>query len=126
MGPNAKIFAALMLGVVAFFLLFALGEGVRIPPSVPAAPFVKGAIFVGGMGLYFLLCAFWLTRGDTRSLLRLWPIIVALGAPLLATVLIALVVEPNKAAVAEVAAVWLLGVLCSWIGAWLGGRAKHV
>ncbi len=126
MGPNAKIIAALMLGVVAFFLLFALGEGVGIPPSVPAAQFVKGAIFVGGMGLFFLLCAFWLTRGDRRPLLRQWPIIVALVAPLLATVLIALVVERNKAAVAEVAAVWLLGVLCSGVGAWLGGRAKQV
>ncbi len=126
MGPNAKIFAALMLGVVAFFLLFALGEGVRIPPSVAGAQFVQGAIFVGGMGLYFLLCAFWLTRGDRRPLLRSWPIIVALGTPLLATVLIALAVEPNKGAVAEVAAVWLLGVLCSCIGAWLGGRAKQV
>ncbi len=124
MGQTAKIFAALMLGVVAFFLLFALGEGVRIPPTVPGAQFVQAAIFVGGMGSYFVLCAFWLTRGDRRPLRRQWPIIVALGAPLLAAVLIALMVEPNKAAVAEVAAVWLLGVLCSCIGVWLGGRVK--
>lgn len=125
MSTSAKILAALMLGVVAFFLLFALGEGVRIPPSVPAAEFVHGAIFVGGMGLYFLLSAYWLTRGEARPLFGQWPIILALGAPLLATVIVALVVEPNKGAVAEVAAVWLLGILCSCLGAWLGGRAKH-
>ncbi len=29
MGPNARIFAALMPGIVAFFLMFALGEGVH-------------------------------------------------------------------------------------------------
>ncbi len=125
MGTNAKIVAALMLGVVAFFLLFALGEGVHIPPSVPAAELVHGAIFVAGMGLYFLLTAYWLTRGEARPLLRQWPVILALGTPLLATVIVALVVEPNKGAVAEVAAVWLLGILCSCLGAWLGGRAKH-
>ncbi len=125
MGLSARIFAALLLGIVAFFLMFALGEGVRIPPTVPAAELVHGAIFVGGMGLYFLLTAYWLTRGEAGPLLRSWPIIVALGAPLLAAVLIALVIEPNKGAVAEVAAVWLLGVVCSCVGAWLGGRAKR-
>ncbi len=125
MGPNAKVVAALLLGIVAFFLLFALGEGVRIPATVPAAQFVQGTIFVGGMGLYFLLTAYWLTRGEVRPLRSSWPIILALGAPLLATVLISLVIEPNKGAVAEVAGVWLLGVLCSCVGAWLGGRPKR-
>jgi hypothetical protein len=125
MTPNAKIAVALMLGVVALLLLFALGEGLRIPATVPAAPYVQGAIFLGGMGGYFMLCAFLLSRGDARPLRALWPIVVALNLPLIASVLLAFAVEPHKGAVLQVAGVSMLGVVCSVAGAALGSRARH-
>jgi len=123
--PTAKIVVAVMLGVVAFLLMFALGEGVRIPATVPAAVFIQGAVFVGGMGGYFLLCAFLLSRGDTRALLSLWPTVIALNAPIIVSVLVSLAVEPNKGAVLQVAEVSVLGILCAFAGAALAKRAKN-
>ena len=126
MTPSAKIVVAVLLGVLAFFLMFGLGEGVRIPATVPAAALIQGAIFVGGMGGYFLLCAFLLSRGDTRALLSLWPTVVALNAPIIISVLVALVVEPNKGAVLQVAEVSVLGILCAFAGAALAIRGRNL
>jgi hypothetical protein len=77
------------------------------------------------MGAYFGFCAYRLALGDPRPLLRLWPLILALGAPLLAAVLVALLKEPNQGAVAQFAGLWLLCVVCSCIGARFGWHAKH-
>ena len=123
MTPSARIGTAVVLGIGAFLLMFALGEGVRIPATVPAALFVQGAIFVLGMGGFFLLCAYLLSRGTGLAFRAMWPMLVGLNAPLVASVLIALAVEPNKGAVAQVAEVSVLGILCSCGGAALGTRA---
>ena len=125
MTPSAKIIVAVLLGVLAFLLMFGLGEGVRIPATVPAAALIQGAIFVGGMGGYFLLCAFLLSRGDTRALLSLWPTVIALNAPIIISVLVSLVVEPNKGAVLQVAEVSVLGILCAFAGAALAIRRRN-
>ena len=125
MTPNGKLLVALFLGAVAFVPLFALGEGVRIPPAVPGAAALQGVIFVGGMAAYFFFCAFFLSRGDPRSLARLWPIPAALGVPLFIAVVIALGVEPNKGAVLWVAGAWLLGFLSAAAGTTLGWHANR-
>lgn len=125
MTPSARIGMAVVLGVGAFLLMFALGEGLRIPATVPAATYAQGAIFVVGMGGFFALCAYLLSRGAARALQAKWPILVALNAPLIASVLIALAVEPNKGAALQVAEVSALGMLCSWGGGALGTRAGH-
>lgn len=119
---RTNVIAGFLLGLLGFSLMFALGEGVRIPASVPAAEYVQTATFVGGMGAYFLICAYLVCRGGAKPPVPLWPVIGALNAALFVTVLIALFVEPNRGAVLQGAGALLVAVLSSWAGAALAAR----
>ena len=122
---DGKVAFALLLGAFSFFLMFLLGEGVSVPPSVPGAKYIEGILFIGGMCGYFLISAYLLSRGNPQAIWKNWPIILALNLILLITAIIALVVEPNKLAALLTLGVAIVAVACSFAGAWLGARVAH-
>lgn len=117
-----RIAIAAVLGAGGFVLMFALGEGVRIPPMVWAAPYITGLVFVGGMGAYFLIAMYLLSRGFPRGSSKGW-VIFALNAALLLASVIALVVEPNKLAALQALGIAALAVVCSVAGSAIAARA---
>jgi hypothetical protein len=126
MSKSGKMAGALVLGVLSFFLMFLLGEGVSIPATIRAAKYIEVVIFMGGMGGYFFVSEFLLSRGNAKATIEDWPVILALISPLLITVLIVLIVEPNKLAVLPVVGAVILAVACSFAGAALAARlARH-
>jgi hypothetical protein len=122
MSKAGKTAGAFGLGVLSFFLMFLLGEGVNIPATFPAGKYIEGAIFIGGMGCFFFMSEFLLSRANAKATREDWPLILALISPLLITALIASAVEPNKHAVLAVVGVIILAVACSFAGAALAAR----
>lgn len=122
---KGKVVVAFLLGLVGFFLGFFLGEEVRIPASIVASEVVEIAILAGGLGFYFLLCAFLLCLSGDAPLVSVWPIVTALSAVLLLTALIAAIIEPDRGSVILTAGIALLTVVCSWVGATLGVKTNR-
>lgn len=125
MNRNSKLFVAFLLGVGSFFLLFGLGEGVKVPDSIPGATYIQTLILLGGMGSYFLISQFFLSRGNRDAMRTDWPIILALNVVLVAATIMAAFLEPNKLAVLQTAGITLLAVLCSSIGAAFAARTAR-
>ena len=125
MNINSKIALALLLGVLSFLLLFLLGEVVSVPAGVPAAEYVHATLFIGGVGTYFLISSYILSRGNPQAVRQGWPILLALNATLLVATLIAWLIEPNRGAVLAAAGTALLAVVCSLVGAALAARAAR-
>jgi hypothetical protein len=117
-----RIAIAAVLGVGAFILMFALGEGVRIPATVWGAPYITGLILIAGMGGYFLVAMYLLARGLPKGSGKGW-VILALNAALVLASVIALLIEPNKLAALQALGVAALGVVCSFAGLALATRA---
>jgi hypothetical protein len=102
---GGKISLAFCLSVLSFFLIFLLVEG-----------FGAWALFLG-MGAYFFIAQYLLSRGNALSVRNDWPIIIALNsAPTFMTVL-SLAFESNKKAALPVLGVVVLGLACSYAGA---------
>ena len=108
-----KVFVAVILSVLSFFLMFFLGEG-----------FGDYALFIG-MGAYFLISQYFLSRGNPQALRKDWSSIVALNFTLLISTIICLVVEPNKGAKLETLCLAILAVACSYAGAALAARTAR-
>ena len=125
MNRTQMILLAFLLGIISFPLLFFLGEGVRIPSSIPAAESIHVAIFLIVIGAYFFLSEYLLTRRDPKTAWKQWPITLALTATLIVTALITVVVEPNKSAVMGTVGTAVLAVACSWAGAAVAARSAH-
>ena len=119
MDKNSKLAVALLLGVGSFFLLFLLGEGGGSPSTLHTI------IFIGGMGGYFLISGYFLSRGNPQAVRKGWPIMLALNAALIATTITAWLVEPNQADSLQMAGVAVLAVVCSCVGAALAVRAAR-
>jgi hypothetical protein len=116
-----RIFIAAVLGVCSFLLMFLLGEGVKVPPTVRAADYITGLIFIIGMGGYFLVAMYLLSRGIPKGSRKGW-VILALNATLLLTSVIALIVEPNKLAALLTLGTAVFAVACSCAGSALAAR----
>jgi len=77
-----KIIVAFLLGVLSFFLMFALGETAL--HYFGDAGLIPTFVF---MAAYFFTCQFRLSRGHPEALRQDWPIMLALDAvPLLMVV----------------------------------------
>ena len=98
----AKKIIALILGIISFFLMFALGESFGVPIAFIA------------IGIYYLFSQFLLSRGNTRALYEDWSLILLLNAALIVTAVMILLLEPD-AKVHSVVAV--ISIFCSVIGA---------
>ncbi len=98
----AKKTIALVLGIVSFFLMFAVSENFGVP---------IGFIFIG---IYYLLSQFFLSRGNARALHEDWPLILLLNAALIVTAILILLIEPDTKWHSIVVAV---SIVCSVIGA---------
>jgi hypothetical membrane protein len=105
-----RIALAILFSVVAFFLIFILGEG-----------FGAWALFVG-MGAYFFVTQYLLSRGNAWPVRNDWPIIIALNSAPAFMIVLALAIEPNKLAVLQMLGVTILCLACSYAGAALASR----
>lgn len=119
-----RVVPAVVLGMGSFFLMFLLGEGWRIPATVPAAEYVGGLMLAVVLGGYSLLATYLLSRGLPRASRNLW-IVLAMNAVLLLAALIALLVEPNKPAALQVLGVAIVSSACSYGGLALAARSTR-
>jgi peptidoglycan/LPS O-acetylase OafA/YrhL len=108
-----KVVMAVILSVCSFFLMFFLGEGLG-----------DHALFIG-MGAYFLISQYFLSRGNSQAHRKDWPLIIALNFTLLLATVICLEVEPNKGAKLATLCLAILAVACSYAGAALAARTTH-
>ena len=122
MKMDSRVAVAFLLGVGAFVLLFVLGEPVSKVSTVSAARNIHAIVFIIGIGGYFFISEYFLSRGHPQAIWKDWPMILALNAPLVLTTIITLLVEPNKLAVVLPACAAALGVACSCVGAALAAR----
>ena len=100
----AKKIIALILGIISFFLGFAVGETFGV-----AAAFIV-------IGIYYLFSQFFLSRGNPRALHEDWSLILLLNAALIVTAVLILLIEPDAKWQSIVAAI---SIVCSVIGAGL-------
>lgn len=98
----AKKIAALVLGIISFFLMFPLGESFGV-----ATAFIA-------IGIYYLFSQFFLSHGNTRALYEDWPIILLLNAALIVTAVLVLLIEPDTKWHSIIA---VISIVCSVIGA---------
>ena len=119
MDKNSKLGVALLLGVGSFFLLFLLGEGGESRSTLHTI------IFIGGMGGYFLISGYFLSRGDPQAVPKGWSNILALNLVLIATTIVAWLVEPNEGDSLQMVGMAVLAVACSCVGAALAARAAR-
>ena len=119
-----KVVVAFFLGVVSIFLLFLLDE-VAIGPRPTFSGGIGAVIFFSGVGGYFLISQYFLSRGNPQAVRKDWPIIFALNFTLLFLAIICLVFEPNKGAKMETLCEAILAVACSYVGAALAARTTR-
>jgi hypothetical protein len=126
-GPDAwkiRVVPAIVLGMGSFFLMFLLGEGSRLPATIPAAEYVGGLVLAVVLGGYSLLATYLLLRGLPRARRNLW-IVLAMNAGLLLTALMALLAEPNKSAALQMLGIALISSACSCGGLALAARTTR-
>ena len=80
---NKKIIA-FILGLISFFLLFALGEGFGI-----------NVAFLG-IGVYYLISQYFLSRGNPQALFKDWLIILLLNSTLIVAAILVLFFEQTE------------------------------
>lgn len=123
---KCKVVVAFFLGVLSFALLFFLGEGVGdLLPERSKGSFIHVVIFIIGMGGYFLISQYLLSRGNPQAVRKDWPIIIAMNFTPLCVTIITLAVEPNKGNALQMLLVAILTMSCSYAGAALAARAAR-
>jgi hypothetical protein len=120
---KTRVAPAAVLGLGTFFLMFLLGEGMKVPANVPAAEYIGALVVAVVLGGYSLLATYMLLRGLPRSSRNLW-IVLALNAALLLAALLALLGEPNTSAALQVLGVAIVSCACSYGGLALAGRSS--
>ena len=123
-GWKMRIAPAALLGIGSLFLMFLLGEGMKIPDSIPAAEYVGGLLIAVFLGGYSLLVTYVLLRGLPRARRNLW-IVLALNAVLLLTTLMVLVAEQNKSAGLQTLGIGIVSLAGSYGGLALAARAAR-
>lgn len=107
----SKVIVALILGIVSFFLSFALGEEIGVPFAFIA------------IGIYYVFCQFFLSRGNARALYEDWALILSLNAALIVTAVMVLLIEPDTKWHAVVALISIGGsVVGASAASWVARR----
>jgi len=119
-----RVAPAAVLGMGSFFWMFLLGEGLKIPATVPAAEYVGGLILAVVLGGYSLLATYVLARGLPRASRNLW-IVLALNAVLLITALISLLAEANRSSALQMLGIAIVSSACSYGGLALAARTTR-
>ena len=102
-----KKITAVILGVVAFFLMFAVGETFGAP------------IGLGFVAVYFLFSQLFLSRGNDRALYEDWPLMLLLNAAVIVTAVMILFIEPDAKWTSVVAVISIAGsVIGAGVAAW--------
>lgn len=115
------ILPAILLSVCSFFLMFVLGEFLESQAGAAGAERLATAILITGIGGYFLLASYFLTRRLPRSRRNFW-ILLILNAALLLTAVVVLAIESNRTAALEMLGLSLLAIACSAAGLGLAYR----
>ena len=79
----AKKVIAVMLGIFSFFIFMFVGEE------------IGEAIAFIGIGVYYLISQFLLSRGNARALYEDWPLILFLNATMILVAVLILLIEPD-------------------------------
>jgi len=110
----AKKIIAVILGIISFFIMFAVGEPFGV---------IVGFSFIG---IYYMFIQFLLSRGNPRALYEDWPLILFLNAALIVAAILILLVEPDTKWHSIVV---VISIVCSVIGAgiaaWLAKFNEH-
>ena len=106
----AKKLAALTLGIISFFLMFAVGEELGI---------VAAFIFIA---VYYLAAQFLLSRGNPNALEQDWPVLLILNTPMILTAITVLLIEPDAKYTAVVV---VISTMSSVIGVGLASRLSR-
>jgi hypothetical protein len=109
-----KKIIAFILGFLSFFLMFILGEGIGIY-----------AAFIG-MGIYYLISQYFLSRGNPQALFKDWLIILSLNSTLIvASVLILFVEQSGKMQSLIVIVSTVSSVAGAGLAAWLAKKSNY-
>ena len=109
--PRSRIVVALILSVFFFFLYLFVGETATY--HLGDAGFVITFVL---MAVYFFVCQFRLSHGNADALRKDWPIILALNAVPLASVILMVAVEKWPVILVQGPIILLAG----WGGAFAG------
>ena len=110
----SRITVAFILGILSFFLYMFIGE--EFSHYIGDAGFVLSFVL---MAAYFFVCQFRLSRGNADALRKDWPIMLALNAAPLATVIIMVFMETWPVILSQ----GLVILLAGWGGAFAGATA---
>jgi hypothetical protein len=111
-GLIAKIAGAFFLSVLFFFLYMFIGETSSYHLGMGAGLAITVVLMTG----YFFVCQFRLSHGNADALRKDWPIMLALNAVPLATVIIMVFSEKWPVILAQ----GLVILLAGWGGAFAG------
>ena len=88
-----EILSAFCLGLLFFFLLFLVGEGLGL--ELP--DFVAVLLMFVLSAAYFFICQFFLSRGNPHAFPKDWPVMLALDAVWIISFIIMILVEKRGA-----------------------------
>ena len=109
-----KKIIAFILGLISFFLMFALGEGLGI-----------NVAFLG-IGIYYLISQYFLSRGNPQALFKDWLIILSLNATLIVSAVLVLLFEPNAKMQSLVVVISIMSsVIGAGLAAWLAKKSDY-
>ena len=109
-----KKIIAFILGLISFFLFFALGEELGI----------KVAFL--GICIYYFISQYFLSRGNPQALFKDWLIILLLNATLIVTAVLTLLIEPNAKWQSVVVVISIMSsVIGAGLAAWLAKKSDY-
>ena len=110
----ARKIIAFILGIISYFLMFALGE-----------PFGLNIAFLG-ISIYFFVSQYFLSRGNPQALFHDWSIILSLNAVLIVTSIHVLLFESNAKMQSLIVVVSIVSsVMGAGLAAWLAKKNNH-
>lgn len=116
---------AFLLGLPSFFLIFFLGEKFQYSLDHGGAVYIWGLFFVGGVGAYFMILSYLLSRGNPRAARKGWPFILALNITPLFVLLMTMLVERRSGPVLFGLGLLMFTVLSSFTGAALAQQVAR-
>ncbi len=108
-----RILPAFGLGLLFFFLLFLVGEGLGL--ELP--DFVAVLLMFVLSAAYFFICQFFLSRGNPHAFPKDWPVMLALDAVWIISFFIMILVEQRGAILGQGLPIFIGCLGGTWAGA---------